>query len=148
MPRRSKPPALRASKGAPSLIDRVNANPLPFAQMLGIEFLSAEADGVVARMLIRPDLCTIGGVAHGGTIMSFADTLGAAAAFVNLPADAKGTTTIESKTNFLAGAPSGSTLIGRTTVVHRGRRTQVWQTRVVTEQERLIELVVQTQMNL
>ena len=85
-----------------SLIDRINANPLPFAQLLGIEFISAEADSLAARMLIRPDLCTIGGIAHGGAIMSFADTLGAAAAFISLPAEAKGTTTVESKTNFIA----------------------------------------------
>src|SRR6202035_4256837 len=95
-----------------------------------------------------PDLCTIGGIAHGGAIMSFADTLGAAAAFINLPADAKGTTTIESKANFVASAPAGSALIGHTSVVHRGRRTQIWQTRVATEEAKLVALVVQTQMNL
>jgi len=131
-----------------SLIDRIKANPLPFAQLLGIEFISAEADSLAARMLIRPELCTIGGIAHGGAIMSFADTLGATAAFINLPAGAKGTTTIESKTNFVASAPAGSTLIGHTSVVHRGRRTQIWQTRVGSEQGRLVALVVQTQMNL
>jgi uncharacterized protein (TIGR00369 family) len=120
-----------------SLIDRINANPLPFAQLLGIEFISAEADALAARMLIRPDLCTTGGIAHGGAIMSFADT-----------ADARGTTTIESKTNFVASAPSGSTLIGHTSVVHRGRRTQIWQTRIATEEAKLVALVVQTQMNL
>jgi 1,4-dihydroxy-2-naphthoyl-CoA hydrolase len=131
-----------------SLIDRINANPLPFAQLLGIEFISAEADSLAARMRIRPDLCTIGGIAHGGAIMSFADTLGAAAAFINLPAEAKGTATVESKTNFVAPAPAGSTVIGRTTLVHRGKRTQVWQTLVATEQETLVALIVQTQMNL
>jgi 1,4-dihydroxy-2-naphthoyl-CoA hydrolase len=131
-----------------SLIDRIKANPLPFAQVLGIEFLSAEADSLAAQMLIRPELCTTGGIAHGGAIMSFADTLGATAAFINLPADARGTTTIESKTNFIGGALVHSIVIGRTTVVHRGRRTQVWQTRVTTESEKLIALVVQTQMNL
>jgi uncharacterized protein (TIGR00369 family) len=131
-----------------SLIDRINANPLPFAELLGIEFISAEADALAARMLIRPDLCTIGGVAHGGAIMSFADTLGAAAAFINLPPDAKGTTTIESKTNFVSSAPAGANVIGRTSLVHRGKRTQVWQTLVATEQERLVALIVQTQMNL
>ena len=120
-----------------SLIDRINANPLPFAQLLGIEFISAEADSLAARMLIRPDLCTMGGIAHG-----------AAAAFINLPADAKGTTTIESKINFVASAPAGSTLIGHTSVIHRGRRTQIWQTRVATEEAKLVALVVQTQMNL
>jgi uncharacterized protein (TIGR00369 family) len=131
-----------------SLIDRINANPLPFAQLLGIEFISAEADALAARMLIRPDLCTIGGVAHGGAIMSFADTLGAAAAFINLPPEAKGTTTIESKTNFVSSAPAGANVIGRTSLVHRGRRTQVWQTLVATEGDKLVALIVQTQMNL
>ena len=131
-----------------SLIDRIAANQLPFAQLLGIEFVSAEADALVARMTIRPEFCTIGGIAHGGAIMSFADSLGGAAAFINLPPEAKGTATIESKTNFLSGAPAGSTVIGRTSLVHRGKRTQVWQTRVVTEAEKLVALVVQTQMNL
>jgi 1,4-dihydroxy-2-naphthoyl-CoA hydrolase len=131
-----------------SLIDRINANPLPFAQLLGIEFITAEPDALAARMLIRPELCTMGGIAHGGAIMSFADTLGAAAAFINLPADAKETATIESKTNFVAPAPAGSMVIGRTTLVHRGKRTQVWQTLVATEEEKLVALIVQTQMNL
>ncbi len=90
-----------------TLLDRINANPLPFAQLLAIEFISAEPDGVAARMLVRPDLCTLGGFVHGGAIMSFADTLGGAAAFANLPAGAKGTTTIESKTNFIGAAAVG-----------------------------------------
>jgi 1,4-dihydroxy-2-naphthoyl-CoA hydrolase len=151
MPRGNESPALKrlkSQRGRMSLIDRINASPLPFAQLLGIEFLSAEADALSARMLIRPELCTMGGVAHGGAIMSFADTLGAAAAFINLPADSKATTTIESKTNFLSSAAANSTVIGRTSMVHRGRRTQVWQTLVATEDEKLVALIVQTQMNL
>ena len=131
-----------------SLLERIKANPLPFAALLGIEFLSAAPDAVEARMAVRPDLCTLSQFAHGGAIMSFADTLGGAAAFVNLPADAKGTTTLESKTNFIAGAPAGTTLIGRCALVHRGRRTQVWQTRVETEEGKLIALTSQTQMTL
>jgi 1,4-dihydroxy-2-naphthoyl-CoA hydrolase len=131
-----------------SLIDRINGNPLPFAQLLGIEFISAEGDSLVARMLIRPELCTIGGIAHGGAIMSFADTLAAAAAFISLPAEARGTTTVESKTNFVASAPAGSTVIGRATLIHRGKKTQIWQTLVATEDEKLVALIVQTQINL
>ena len=129
-----------------SLINRINANPLPFAQLLKIEFLSAEADALSARMLIRPDLCTMGGVAHGGAIMSFADTLGAAAAFINLPADAKGTTTLESKTNFIAAAREGTTVTATATPIHRGRRTQVWTTRIEGEDGKLVAIVTQTQM--
>jgi 1,4-dihydroxy-2-naphthoyl-CoA hydrolase len=131
-----------------SLLERINANPLPFAQLLGVEFSLVEPDLVVASMAVRPDLCTLGGVAHGGAIMSFADTLGGAAAFANLPEGAKGTTTLESKTNFLGAAPEGSTLVGRCVAIHRGRRTQVWQTRVETEEGKLVALVLQTQMTL
>jgi 1,4-dihydroxy-2-naphthoyl-CoA hydrolase len=131
-----------------SLLDRINAHPLPFAQTLGIEFISAEPDQVAARMLVRPDLCTLGGFAHGGAIMSFADTLGGAAAFANLGPEAKGTTTLESKTNFVGAARAGATLIGRCAPIHRGRRTQVWQTRVETEDGKLVALVTQTQMTL
>ena len=129
-----------------SLIGRINANPLPFAELLGIEFISAEADALAARMLIRPDLCTIGGIAHGGAIMSFADTLGAAAAFINLPADAKGTTTIESKTNFVAALRAGETARAECSPVHIGRTTMVWQTRILRPNGKLCAIVTQTQM--
>ena len=131
-----------------SLLERLHANPLPFAQLLGVEYVGAAPDAIEARMVVRPDLCTLGGFAHGGAIMSFADTLGGAAAFIGLSDGAKGTTTLESKTNFVGAAPSGATLVGRCTPVHRGRRTQVWQTRVETADGKLIALVTQTQMTL
>jgi 1,4-dihydroxy-2-naphthoyl-CoA hydrolase len=127
-------------------IERINARPLPFAALLGIEFLTAEADRVTARMTVRPDLCTLGSIVHGGVLMAFADTLGAAATSLNLPAEATGTTTLESKTNFIAGAPVGAVLLASCAAVHRGRRTQVWQTRVETEAGCLVALVTQTQL--
>jgi 1,4-dihydroxy-2-naphthoyl-CoA hydrolase len=83
---------------------------------------------------------------HGGAIMALADSVGAAATVINLPDDAKGTTTIESKTNFIGAAKEGTTVIAVATPVHRGRRTQVWQTRLETEEGRLIAVVTQTQM--
>jgi uncharacterized protein (TIGR00369 family) len=131
-----------------SLLERIKANPLPFATLIGVEFISADPDMIVARMLVRPYLCTLNGFAHGGAIMSFADTLGGAAAFANLPENAKGTTTLESKTNFIAAAPLGSWLTGRCAVVHRGRRTQVWETRIDAGDGKLVALVIQTQMTL
>jgi uncharacterized protein (TIGR00369 family) len=84
-------------------------------------------------------------VLHGGAIMAFADTLGAMGTLVNLPQGA-GTTTVESKTNFVAPAPVGTRVIGETTPVHRGRRTMIWQTRVSTSDGRLVALVTQTQL--
>jgi 1,4-dihydroxy-2-naphthoyl-CoA hydrolase len=106
----------------------------------------ASPERVVARMLVRPDLCTLNHTIHGGAVMALADSVGAAATVINLPADAKGTTTIESKTNFIGGAKEGTTVVATATPVHRGRRTQVWQTRLETEDGRLVAIVTQTQL--
>jgi len=127
------------------LLDRVNDTKLPFAELLGIVFVSASPDRIVAEMTVREDLCTTPAVLHGGAIMAFADTLGAMGTLVNLPQGA-GTTTIESKTNFVAPAPVGTRVIGETTPVHRGRRTMIWQTRISTSEGRLVALVTQTQL--
>ena len=126
-------------------LDRLRQIDLPFAKLLGIEFLTAAKDSVTAAMLVRPDLCTVNSMIHGGAIMAFADTLGAAGTVLNLPAGAS-TTTIESKTNFLAAAPAGQKVLGEATPVHIGRRTMVWQTRITLENGRAVALVTQTQM--
>ena len=112
---------------------------------MGIEILEATPEKVTARMLVREDLCTRPAVLHGGAAMAFADSLGAMATVLNLP-EGSGTTTIESKTNFLAPAPAGSHVVAECTPIHRGKRTMVWQTRICTENGRLVALVTQTQL--
>src|SRR5579863_781137 len=126
-------------------LELLQQSPLPFAALLGIRFLSATRERVTAELSVRDELCTRPAVLHGGAIMAFADTLGAAATILNLPEGA-GTTTIESKTNFLSAAPVGTTVTGEALPVHRGLRTMVWQTRVSSSDGRLVALVTQTQM--
>src|ERR1700722_1201172 len=107
-------------------LERLRQLPLPFATLLGIQFTSATPERVTAELIVRNELCTRPAILHGGAIMAFADTLGAAATMLNL-AEGAGTTTIESKTNFLAPAPVDSKILGETIPIHRGRRTMVWQ---------------------
>src|SRR5260370_4967132 len=85
--------------------------PLPFAKLLGIRFVDASPERVRAEMVVRDELCTNPAVLHGGALMAFADTLGACATAINLPSGS-GTTTPESKTNFIAPAPTGSKVLG------------------------------------
>ncbi|MGO8797894.1 MAG: PaaI family thioesterase [Roseiarcus sp.] len=127
------------------LVTRLNKEPLPFAALLGIEVVSAAAERIVGEMTVREEMCTRPAVLHGGAVMAFADTLGALATIANLKEGA-GTTTLESKTNFIGAAPLGARLVGETTPVHRGRRTMVWQTRITTQEGRLVALVTQTQL--
>lgn len=114
------------------------------ADTLGIRFVEATKDRVLAELTHRAPLTTVGGALHGGTLMALADTVGAAATFLNLPPGAT-TTTLESKTNFFA-AGRGGTVRAEATPLHRGRRTMVWQTRVTDETGRLLSLTTQTQM--
>ena len=113
--------------------------------LLGIEFTDVTPDKVVAQLTVRKDLCTIGDNLHGGAIMAFADTLGAVAAILNMPPNSR-TTTIESKTNFIRGAPIGTRVTGESVPVHKGRTTVVCQTSIRSEEGKLVALVTQTQL--
>lgn len=112
---------------------------------LGLTVTRAEKDIVVATLLVRPEICTLGDTIHGGAIMAFADTVGAVGTVMNLR-EGQGTTTIESKTNFFAGAKVGTLLTAESVPLHRGRRTQVWETRITNPDGRLVAKVTQTQM--
>ena len=119
---------------------------MPLAGTLGITIHEGTKDRVAGRLPVRPDICTAGNIVHGGAIMAFADCLGTVGAFLTLPEGASGTTTIESKTNFLDGGPVGSVLVGEAIPVKIGKRVSVWQTRIRTEEGADVALVTQTQM--
>lgn len=119
---------------------------IPFAGALGIEVVSATKERIEARMLVRPDMCNPVKSLHGGAAMSLADTLGAMGASMNLPEGANGTTTLESKTNFIGAAREGETVTAVCTPIHIGRRTSIWQTRITSETGKSVALVTQTQM--
>jgi len=116
-----------------------------FPGLMGVELLDVTNERVTAALRVRPDLCTTGGTMHGGALMAFADTLGGVATYVNLPPGAR-TTTIESSTKFLRGAPAGSTVKAECTAFHKGRTTMVWQTLIHAEDGKLCAVVTQTQL--
>lgn len=116
-----------------------------FPGLLGLQLTEVSPDRIVATMVVRPELCTTGGILHGGAHMAFADTLGAVGTFVNLP-EGKGTTTVESSTKFIGSAKVGSTVTGESTPLHKGRTTMVWQTSIRGEDGRLCAVVTQTQL--
>jgi uncharacterized protein (TIGR00369 family) len=108
-------------------------------------FTRVEKDRVVAEIVVHPEHCTVVDTVHGGAIMAFADTMGAVATMANLR-DGQSTTTMESKTNFFAAAPAGTRLIAESIPLHRGRRTQVWETTIKNGEGRLVAKVTQTQL--
>jgi uncharacterized protein (TIGR00369 family) len=113
--------------------------------LLGVKLVSVSEDRVVAEMKVRSDLCTTGGVLHGGAYMAFADTLGAVGTVMSLPQGAR-TTTTDSSTKFIAAAEVDTIVTGEAVALHRGRTTQVWQTSVRREDGKLCAVVTQTQL--
>ena len=113
-------------------------------ETLGIEYIEASKQKVVAELAVRAGVTTIGGAMHGGALMALADQVGAMGAFINLPQGAL-TTTLESKTNFFAAARAGK-VRAEATPIHIGRTTMVWQTRITDENGKLISQTIQTQM--
>jgi 1,4-dihydroxy-2-naphthoyl-CoA hydrolase len=112
---------------------------------LGLTITVAQKDRVVAEMTIRQDHCTEADSVHGGVMMAYADTIGALGTCLNLK-DKQATTTIESKSNFFAGTPLGAKPIAESVPLHRGRRTQVWETRLLHENGRLAAKITHTQI--
>ncbi len=125
--------------------DRIQARLPGLPRFLGMQIAEATKDRLAAAFVVEEAHTNGTGFVHGGALMAFADTLGAIGAMMNLRPGQR-TTTLESKTNFLAGAPIGVTLRGETTPLHRGRRTQIWETAIRDETGRLIAKVTQTQM--
>ena len=113
--------------------------------LMGVQVVEATQEKIVATMLVRPDLCTVGNVCHGGAYMAFADTVGAIGTVMNLPSGTR-TTTIESKTNFLGAAQVNTRITAESTPIHRGKTTQVWQTMIRSEAGKLCAVVTQTQL--
>ena len=123
----------------------IDVNIMPFAKLMGVTIIEARAEGVIAELFVREDLCTSNSILHGGAVMAFADSVGAVATFLNLPPGAS-TTTIESKTNFVAALRAGETARAECSPIHIGRTTMVWQTRILRPNGKLCAIVTQTQM--
>lgn len=128
----------------PSALDPSFEDSLAFARLLGLEVTTATSDEVVATLSWREELCTAGGVLHGGALMGLADTAGAILAHLNLPPGASGTTTISSASQFTRALRSG-TARAVSHLLHRGRTTIVVETDVRDETGTLLARVTQTQ---
>ena len=117
---------------------------MPFAALVGIDLLEASTELVRGRLAWAPERCTAGGLLHGGALMALADTCGGVCAFLNLPEGARGTATVESKTNFLRAVREG-TVTANTRPLHVGRTLVVLETELTRDDGSLVAKVTQSQ---
>ena len=127
-------------------IEQLNALIAPLLPgLMGVRLLETSDRHVRAELTVRPDLCTAGGILHGGAYMACADTLGAIGTVVRLR-KGQTTATTDSSTKFISGAKVGAVITGESVALHVGRRTHVWQTEIRTAEGKLCAVVTQTQL--
>jgi 1,4-dihydroxy-2-naphthoyl-CoA hydrolase len=102
--------------------------------LLGLELVSAAPDRFECRFDVTERHLAPNGYLHAASVIALADTLCGYAAGVSLPKGAVGFTTAELKSNFLATARSGG-VRAFAEPMHRGRTTQVWDARVLREDD-------------
>jgi uncharacterized protein (TIGR00369 family) len=117
---------------------------MPFAALVGVELVEATPELVRGRLEWSPERCTAGGLMHGAAVMALADSCGGLCAFLNLPEGAVGTSTIESKTNFLRAVREGA-LTATTRPLHTGRTLAVIETELALDDGSLAAKVTQSQ---
>lgn len=126
-------------------MDTIQIKEKHLANFIGVVLTKTDPELIEARLLAREELSNRGGFLHGGAIMTIADHLGGVGTTRNLPKGFR-TLTMESKTNFLAPIPIGTTARAECTPVHRGKTTMIWQTKIFREDGKLAALVTQTQL--
>lgn len=116
---------------------------MPFAARTGVVLDSASPERVVGHLDWAPHLCTAGGVLHGGALITLADSVAAASAFLGLPPGA--TTATSSSSTQLMRPVTGGTTTATATVLHRGRSQVVVQTELRDSAGRLVAVTTQGQ---
>lgn len=103
---------------------------------MGLEFTSVGPDHVSAKMPVDHRHHQPYGLLHGGASVFIAETLGSVAAHLSTPED-KYCVGLEINANHIKSVKSGM-VYATTTPIHTGRSTQVWEIKIVNEQEKLI----------
>jgi len=115
-----------------------------FAGVLGMEFTHLTPERVEATLKVRQELKQPWGIVHGGAVMTLADTVAGAGAYMNL-AQGQETVTVELKIN-LIGAVREGRIRAEALPLHRGRSTSIWEARITDEAGRLVAVSLSTHL--
>jgi uncharacterized protein (TIGR00369 family) len=117
---------------------RMNELPEGWVQAMGVTITKATQDEVRAELTIGPAHLQGYGIVHGGVHCGLIESLASiGAALVALPRN-QSVVGLENNTSFVRAVRAGAKLHAVSTPITRGRRTQVWEARVLDDQERLV----------
>jgi 1,4-dihydroxy-2-naphthoyl-CoA hydrolase len=106
-------------------------------EQLGIEFIAAGDDYTSAKMPVDARTRQPAGMLHGGASVVLAETLASWASSLTVDPSANHCVGLEINANHVRAVASGW-VIGTARPLHLGRSTQIWEVRIVDEQDRLV----------
>jgi 1,4-dihydroxy-2-naphthoyl-CoA hydrolase len=121
----------------PYTLDQIHFRTPSLASQLGIEFIELGDDYLKGRMPVDERTRQPYGILHGGASVALAETLGSVAAGLVVDPEKFRAVGQEINANHIRGIASGY-VIGTTRPVHIGKRSHVWEIRIVDEKERLV----------
>jgi 1,4-dihydroxy-2-naphthoyl-CoA hydrolase len=117
---------------------RLNELPEGWLQAMGVTITHATQDEVRAELTVGTEHLQGYGIVHGGVHCGLIESLASiGAALVALPRN-QSVVGLENNTSFVRAVRAGAKLHAVSTPVTRGRRTQVWEARVLDDQDRLV----------
>jgi 1,4-dihydroxy-2-naphthoyl-CoA hydrolase len=105
------------------------------ADLLGIEILELTPERVVATMPVDGRTRQPFGILHGGASVALAETVASLGAAMNVDLERSSAVGLEINANHIRAKHEGI-VRATATPFHRGRSTQVWDVRIVDEQEK------------
>jgi len=119
------------------ILNDTNKNTL--METLGIKFIGVDENKVVATMPVTSRVHQPDGILHGGATVALAETVGSYASVLSINKETHIVRGIEISANHVGGIKEGL-VIATAKPLHKGKTTQLWEIRIVDEQEKLISI--------
>jgi 1,4-dihydroxy-2-naphthoyl-CoA hydrolase len=116
----------------------MNELPEGWLQAMGITITLATADEVRAELTVGTEHLQGYGIVHGGVHCGLIESLASIGAALFALPRGQSVVGLENNTSFVRAVRAGAKLHAISTPITRGRRTQVWEARVLDEQEQIV----------
>lgn len=122
------------------LTELMNSATQGWPHAMGLRFTAANGDVVRCEFDVEEQHLQGYGIVHGGVHCGVIETMASVGAAAAAMSRRQAVVGLENNTSFIRAVRAGAHLRGEATPVTRGRRSQVWEARIVDEQDRLVAM--------
>lgn len=118
--------------------DSLNQSPEGWLQAMGVTITLATKDEVRCELTVGPEHLQGYGIVHGGVHCGLIETLASVGAALFAMKNGQHVVGLENNTSFIRAVRAGTKIHAVATPLTRGRRTQVWEARVMDQAGQLV----------